>query len=261
MLSGRIRIADLPDTLLGQGRYTFTTQEAANITGWSAVRPGLNRLEKAGVIFSPGRGFYVVIPAEMRGFGPLPAEWYIDGLMKHYGVPYYVGLLSAAAYHGASHQSPQVFQVITDHRLKDRQPGRVRLQFIYSGRVAQTPTERRSVRTGYLEVSTKEATLFDLVAHPGAAAGFNNIATIARELGDLDVVELARVGRVRPKAQSRRVGWLLEHVVGLENLDGLRRVANPGKGSAAPLDPRAPVRGPLDAGWNVRVNSQVEPDL
>ena len=36
--------------------------------------------------------------------------------MAHLSQPYYVALLSAAAYHGAAHQKPQVFQVMVPRR-------------------------------------------------------------------------------------------------------------------------------------------------
>src|ERR1035438_10180284 len=45
---------------------------------------------------------------------------------------YYVALLSAAVYHGASHQAPQVFQVMADGRVLDRAIERVRPRFYAS---------------------------------------------------------------------------------------------------------------------------------
>ena len=44
--------------------------------------------------------------AENRVAGAPPASWYIDDFMKAIGAPYYVGVLTAAALHGAAHQQP-----------------------------------------------------------------------------------------------------------------------------------------------------------
>jgi hypothetical protein len=43
----------------------------------------------------------------------LPSCLFIDDLMKSLSTPYYVGLLPAAALHGAAHQQPMGYTVIT----------------------------------------------------------------------------------------------------------------------------------------------------
>ena len=58
-------------------------------------------------------GFFVIIPLEYRSTMTLPPEWFIADLMACLEQPYYVGLLSAASLHGAAHQQPQQFQVVT----------------------------------------------------------------------------------------------------------------------------------------------------
>jgi hypothetical protein len=52
------------------------------------VYPGLQRLRNQGVMFSPARGFHVVIPAEYRAWGALPGELCIDGMMRALGRTY-----------------------------------------------------------------------------------------------------------------------------------------------------------------------------
>jgi len=47
---------------------------------------------------------YVLVPLEYLHAGAPPPSWFIDDLMKAMERPYYVGLLSAAGIHGASHQ-------------------------------------------------------------------------------------------------------------------------------------------------------------
>ena len=63
--------------------------------------------------------------------GAPPPSWYIDDLMRNEGRPYYVGLLSAAELHGASHQAVMEFQVVTDKQMPELHVGRSRIAFCY----------------------------------------------------------------------------------------------------------------------------------
>jgi len=58
-------LAELPDALISQGRHWVSTAEAAELTDVPVahVYPGLQRLRRRGAMFSPARGFHVVIPA------------------------------------------------------------------------------------------------------------------------------------------------------------------------------------------------------
>ena len=115
------------EQLQSVGRYTFTRAQAESDTERSfvAAQSALRRLKEQGRVVSPRRGFYVVVPPEYRAAGSPPATWFIDDLMRHLGQPYYVGLLSAAAIHGAAHQQPMVFQVVTSKPTREMRAGKV----------------------------------------------------------------------------------------------------------------------------------------
>src|SRR5687768_5785413 len=104
--------------LAAAGRYHFSSQEARAALGVSpaATKLALNRLAKQKLVASPARGFYVIVPPEYQTLGCLPADQFIPALMKREKLPYYVGLLTAAQYHGAAHQRPQEFQVVVEER-------------------------------------------------------------------------------------------------------------------------------------------------
>jgi predicted transcriptional regulator of viral defense system len=263
MLEERRVFTELPERLISDGRYTATTEEIAQITGRSAdaVRHGLARLREQGRVFSPARGFHVFVPSEFRSWRVVPATWFIDELMTFMDRDYYVALLSAARLHGASHQAPQTFQVMTDRECDDRDFERVRLRFHQSAHVPETPTIRQNSHTGTIKVSTPEATLVDLVERPRQAGGLSNIATILRELGELDGGELARLSSVRPRAHARRLGWLLERFRENVELSELRRQAEPANGRPTPLAPGGQRSGERDRGWGVLVNTNVESDI
>jgi len=80
--------------------------------------------------------------------------------MRFLEQPYYVGLLSAAATHGAAHQQPMVFQVVTDRPTRPARAGRVRIEFHMSRQVETAPVVE--VQTGDLLDLLGE---HDLAAH------------------------------------------------------------------------------------------------
>jgi predicted transcriptional regulator of viral defense system len=262
-LANQPTFRELPDFLIGRGRYWATTAEIAAQTGAGAdaTRHGLARLRSQRRLFTPARSFHVVVPPEYRSWGAIPAAWFIDPMMRHLGRIYYVGLLSAAAQHGASHQAAQTFQVVTDRHVEDRDFDRVRLRFQISALVAKTPAEQINTPTGTMAVSTREATVGDLVERPRKSGGLSNVATILGEIGDLDGTELARLSALRPRTHARRLGWLLTKFRGDVETSSLRVVANPGEGAPIPLAAGGPSRGTIDEDWGVIVNVEVEPDI
>jgi len=208
---------ELADWLIGRGLHFVSTVEAAEILGVPAasVPASLERSRQAGKLVSVTKGGWVPVPAEYRPVGAPPASHFIDPMMEHLGHSYYVGFLSAAAAHGAAHQSPMVFQVVTPARLRDRRIGRSRIEFIQRAAAAQRPRARRDVPTGRIWVSTPEVTALDLVEAPGEGAGLSNVATIIGEfLLDevLDADELASVAGAYPTAVAQRAGYLIDRM-------------------------------------------------
>ena len=104
--------------LQSRGRYCFTTEDAMRSLGSSAtaVRAALRRAKKdvwSRIRTADSTSLY---PPEYQQLGCLPADQFVPELMAHLGQPYYAALLTAAAYHGAAHQRPQIFQVMVRGR-------------------------------------------------------------------------------------------------------------------------------------------------
>jgi predicted transcriptional regulator of viral defense system len=253
----------LPAHLLKQGRYSFTLAEARELLGLTepSAIAALSRLKKGGHLFSPAQGFYVLVPAEYQSWGVLPADWFVDAMFEYLQQPYYAAFLTAAASHGASHHAPQVFQLMTPARLKPRDIGRVRLRFYRSRHFTRAETIELTVPTGSLTVATKETTVVDLVANPRQGGGYDNVATIVREIGALDGAALARIASPRGLAVVRRVGWLVESFGEVDELEALRQAARLDQGEASPLDPGRGRSGNVEKRWSLRVNRRVEPEL
>lgn len=261
-MTSRALPMDLPESLISMGRYWATTADLESMTGQrgATLRTTLARLAKQGRLFSPARGFYVPVPPEFRGWRVVPAEWFIDALMKHLQRAHYVGFLNAAAMHGASHQSPTTFRVVTDRDLADRDFERLRLRFTVSSLVSEFPVERRIVPTGFVTIATPETTLVDLAWRPDLGGGIGNVATVLRELNDVDTQLMARIATMRRRSTVRRLGWLIEQF--RPDLDPywLQIVAKPDEGEPSLLVP-GHRRGAVDSRWGLRVNAEVEPDI
>lgn len=215
MEARKIGLREYLDQLQSRGRYVFTRDEGLTALGCtrSAFMFAVNRLSAAGRIVSPRRGFHVIVPVEYRSAGGPPPDWYIDALMTSHGQPYYVGLLSAAALHGASHQQPQELQVVTSSPLRPVTAGRARIRFFQNSGIEHVPVVMEKTYTGHVRVSTPEATALDLVRYPHACGGLGNVATVLVELAERTAPErLAAAAKGAESAHLQRLGYLLEFV-------------------------------------------------
>lgn len=262
-LKGRVPAQDLPDQLISMGRYWVSAAQVQALMGGTpnATRHAVSTLQRQNLLFSPAKGFYVMIPPEYREWKSVPGDWFIDPMMKYLNRDYYVGFLTAAAFHGASHQAPQTFQVVTAKPIANRDRGRARLRFLASRHVSDMATEDRSSKTGSFRLAARETTLVDLVWRQKLGGGLSNVATVLSEIGELDGDLLARLAPLRGRATVRRLGWLLERYRQDVDLHWLRVVAKPEDGTPALLTPGAPRLGSVDRDWSLLINSPVEPDL
>lgn len=259
-----VRAREYVIDLAASGRYDFTSRDARQTLGVSAdaAKLALNRLTRQTVIASPSRGFYVIVPPEYRSLGCLPADHFIPGLMQHLGQPYYVGLLSAAQYHGAAHHRPQELQVLLVKPRRPIQCGGVRVAFIGRKRLREVSVQRFKTPRGLIDVSTPEATAVDLVGYHHRVGGFDHVATILSELWErLDPEQLVAAARTAPVAWAQRLGYLLERVGAGERVAPLRNYVKSTDRDLIPLLPGAPrVAESKAPDWGVLVNTDVEPE-
>jgi len=203
------------DELQAGGRYTFTRAEFEETRDRSKIsaQAALRRLKKRGRIVSPRRGFFVVVPVEYRTAGCPPASWFIDDLMHFFKQRYYVSLLSSAAIHGAAHQQPMTFQVLTDSPIRQIQLARVRIEFHVSRRMDLSYAIEVQTETGSMHIATPEQTAYDLVRYPGAAGHLSNVATVMSELAEkLNPEVLLKLAAFFKLSDVQRLGYLLDLV-------------------------------------------------
>lgn len=213
--------------LMKNGKCTFSVGDAMaalKIKSRKAIYSSIEHLVAKKELVSPAKGFYVIVPPEYQILGCLPAEYFIPYLMEHWKAKYYACLLTAARYHGASHQAAMIFQVMIDGRKSPIVCGKVKVKFIANKNLANTPTQQISTRMSMLTVSTPEGTAMDLLAYPHQSVGLNHIATVLAELHEaMNTEKLLRLAENSSGlAWQQRLGYLLEMIGANELADVLK---------------------------------------
>ena len=261
----QISAKDLIETLASKGRYSFTSEEARAALKVSpdASKLALNRLARQGLITSPARGFYIIIPPEYRSLGCLPAEQFIPDLMKSKGLTYYAGRLTAAQYYGAAHQRPQEFQVFVQKNRRPIHCGKVRVKFIARKNIDDVPVRKFNTPRGELRVSTPEGTAIDLAGYPEHVGGPDQVATVLSELAsEIDVSALIKAAATAPITWVQRLGYMLELVDAENPAAGLREYVDQHAREYTTLIPgRKNAGGQRLQDWKLVINAGLEPDI
>ena len=268
-------MTNFPDyikSIRARGRTYFTTQEAIAELGISqnAFNCGMYKLKKKGDIISPAKNLYIIVPPKYQAIGSLPPEEIVPILMKHWELDYYVCLISAAVYHGASHQKPQEFQVMTNKQLKPLQLGKVRIKFIYKKSLEEIKTQNIVVKSGYLKIATPETTAIDLLLYPKHSVGLNHIATVLTELVEILNAKLLieAIKNLKEISSVQRFGYILEHLEPMNIGDRdklvkeLKKYLENKKLQFVALATEVPIINyPKNNDWKIIENSNIESDV
>lgn len=203
------------------------------------------------------------MPPEHRVLGSPPASWFIDDLMRFCHCEYYVGLLSAAALHGASHQQPMVFQVLTDGLHAKMRSGKILIDARKSRMVGRFPTQRIQTETGTMVVSTPETTALDLVRFPRAVGSWGNIATVLADLAErIDGRRLIVAAERGLLSDAQRLGYVLDAIGHAELATPLATWLRARRTTVILLRTDRPTLDSLPGNrWRVLPNETLEPDL
>lgn len=206
-----------------RGHYFFTHQDVQdafpNYTD-KYLRTAIFRIKGAGLIVAPTYGFYVVVPTEYALKGIVPPAFYIDAMMNYVDTKYYIGLLNAAAYYGATHQQPQTFSVILEGttRRTTTQKGTSIEYFskkeINDGYIRLLPT-----KTGNIRISSAELTAIDLIAYEQRIGGLNRVTTVLNDMVDsLDFSKADSLIKKSPIRILQRLGYIMDVAIGETDL-------------------------------------------
>lgn len=265
-----IRLHTWIDLLQSQGRNAFSTEQLRkDLPDYTTIgiKRALSRLSKKGDIISIYKGYYLIIPPQYASKGLLPPAIFLDYFMKFLGRPYYLALLNAAAYHGAAHQQPQEFFVVTifpvlRHTLKKG----LKVNYISKKEIPEGLLEIKKTESGYLKISSPVLTATDLIQFEKRVGGINRVATVLNELSEVikpdDFNDLILANT--PVTALQRLGYILDKVIENKLLaDALFKILERvgAKLFRIPLKASAPINGfSTDERWKVIINTEIEID-
>lgn len=201
-----------------RGRYIFNMDDINKSfphRSQDYLRTELGRLTKRGVIMSPCRNFYVAIPEEYRLNGMLSPDYYIDYMMRFMGKPYYVALLSAAAFYGAAHQLPQVFMVITNDNIRSVVRNGIKIVYTARKNIPVAYLVKKRAKSGDFNVSSPELTAIDLIEYEANIGGMSRASEVLAEL--MESVDFSNVNadfyKIGPTPIYQRLGYILEEIL------------------------------------------------
>lgn len=213
-----IKLHTWVENLQSKGKYAFSLSLLHNeLPSYSAIaiKRALNRLTKTGKIFSIHKGYYLIIPPQYKSKGILPPSLYLDAFMQELKRPYYLALLNAAAYHGASHQQPQEFFVVTIFPvLRTTQKKGLKVNYISKKQLPEKLLDTKKTEAGYLKISSPILTATDLIQFEKRVGGMNRVATVLNEL--IEVINPQDFNNYLvenvPVTALQRFGYLLDKV-------------------------------------------------
>jgi predicted transcriptional regulator of viral defense system len=250
------------------GKYVFSLEQIRSDfpdTNEQALILALTRLSTKGRVLSVYKGFYLIVPPEYTSRGLLPPMLFIDSLMKYVDKPYYVGLLSAAALHGAAHQQPQEFFVVTNTKQLTTQKKGLKINYITKKNIPEGLLEKRKTESGSVNVSNPELTAADIVYYDNRIGGINRAASVLNELAE--VMKPERITQELINTLTiptiQRLGYLLDVVKKKKLADKLYTESQKLKKEffRQPLKAGIAKTGfPTDDRWKIIINTDIEID-
>ena len=233
----------------------------------AAIKLSLNRLSNKGKILSLHHGYYLIISPEYRSKGILSPYTFIDGLMNFMERPYYLSLLNAATFHGASHQQPQTISIMTNFPvLRPTIKKDVKIEYISTKEIPEKYLEKRKTQSGYLTISSPELTMADLVHFQKRVGGMSRVATVLNELQEAIDIEKIDEDFIKILAATtiQRMGYLFDSV--LENKEIADKIYELSKQLSIkffriPLSTSHAEKGfSFNERWKIIENTQIEID-
>lgn len=234
----------------------------------TSLKRVLDRLSEKEKVVSVFKGYYVIIPPQYLSKGILPPSMLIDGLMKFLQRKYYVALLNAAALHGASHQQPQEYFIVTSYPvLRATVKKGLKINYISTRQLPpETLTEKKKTETGYINISNPLLTAIDLISYEKKIGGLNRATMIISELVESirpkdvneDLINYASVSSLQ------RLGYILEEMLNRNDLAekitklckkaGIKFYLIPLKASGKKS------KDVLNEKWKLMINTEIEID-
>ncbi|MCP5285411.1 MAG: hypothetical protein H6933_10970 [Burkholderiaceae bacterium] len=236
--------------LQARGRYLLRATEFAVMTGREpdgpAVKAALARLSRSNKIASLVKrpSTWLIVPPEQAAYGAPPVTWWIEDFLRPEEPSYYVALLSAARYWGSSHYALQTTQVMVSRKRAQLKVGRLTVDFTVKTEAGRTPTVQARGGVAAYRVSTREATLLDLMRHSKDVGGLEAFTRVAKDFApsmtDQGLTEA--LDAMAQTAVAQRVGFVLSHLPKKRHKQVERWLADR-RTRREPLERAAPITG------------------
>lgn len=269
-ISNNLTLPHYLENLLSEGKHYFTANDLQKNLGMNknSISASLSRLSKKGRVRMIRRGFGVIL--DVGGVEPHPS-YYIEAMMNHLDVKYYVGLLTAAAHWGAGHQSSMSYQIVVDRPVFKVSFKKLRMEFVTKKETfPEKGIQRVAGVGGYFKIASPELTAIDLVRFPKKSGHLSNIATVLKDLvskWDGRVMFSLCLDSLVPSVTLQRLGYLLDRVLSLEKEAGyISRALHERRFVSALLSQANKEKDSkmsdykYDEFWKLYINSKVEPD-
>jgi predicted transcriptional regulator of viral defense system len=230
------------------------------------LRKELTRLVERKEIVKLRKGFYLIIPPRYQNLGKIPLQLYVDKLFKFLERDYYVGLFTAAAVHGASHQRIQQDYIITvPPTIRDIDQGKSKLRFLKTENLPDKNIIERKSDAGMYKISSPALTALDLVHYHTKIGGINrmlaNLEEISQEISIQDLNEL--LSWYPHKSTLQRFGYLMEQLEARESIPNeVFKILQKEPFYSVLLTPKKNEKaGKTGNRWKVDVNIELESDI
>lgn len=138
--------------------------------------------------------------------------WWLHDYLKDVEPHYYLALLSAARHWGSGHYALQATQVMVGTQRSSQTIGRLRLDYICKKNIEKTPVVLVSTTVAHMRVSTREATLLDLIRHQTEIGGLETIVRITHDFAPaLEAPNIVQaLDALDQTRAAQRLGFVLE---------------------------------------------------
>lgn len=203
--------------LLSIENYLFSVDEISKATDGNSnsLKFELHRLSKKGEVINLRKGFYLIITPRYSSSKKLPIQLYCEKLFQYLDRNYYVGLFSAAKFHGASHQQVQRDYVITEQpKFNDISKNTIDIRFFTTTNWSDKNIQQKKSDAGIFKISSPALIIVDLIHHQTKLGGINRMLAIIEELTEeLTESDLSELLSWDPnKSTLQRFGFLLEEL-------------------------------------------------
>ena len=255
-------MANLLMALYDLGRTTFTTADAAQITGLTVPLASslLHKARKRGLVSQLKRGLFVIVPPELGSSVEFSGNPYVVARYLVGDAPYFLSHGTAMELHRMVTQPQFVILVSSTKRILRQTVHGTQFRFVlikakdYFASTKHWITKQESV-----EISDLERTVLDGLIHPELCGGITDVAKgLWIRQSDIRVTKLLEYAtRLHVGSVYRRLGYLLE-LFGLAQEAELQSLRNTLTATYAPLDPSLPREGPHVAKWRLQLNVPAE---